>query len=65
MSCEPIFSIEVTCPICGKVWSKPCYMDFRDDEDVMKIISKPSCCSLECGELYFKRRTAEGDKSCP
>ena len=56
---KPGFTIAVVCPICGVTWAKPIHADVRiqDDEAVMRMLSRPTCCSQECrNKLYIKGR---------
>lgn len=61
---KTVFTIDVVCPICGITWTKPIYADVRNDEAVMRLITKPTCCSRACREklwnkLYFKNSDKE------
>lgn len=61
---KTVFTVDVVCPICGVTWSKPIYADVRDDEAIMRLISKPTCCSAACREkswkgFYFKTSDKE------
>lgn len=51
---KTVFTIDVTCPVCGVIWSKPIYADIRNDEAAMRLVSKPTCCSGACREKMWK-----------
>lgn len=49
---NPVF-VTVTCPKCGKVWDKTVPADIYNDEAALRLISKPTYCSLECRRLSW------------